>query len=68
MWFQGEMWRKENWELFDNYREWDAYLHTCDDCWIRQDETNLEYREDIDALLCDSCYEIYLDNKKKWSK
>ena len=68
MWFQWEMWRNEKWELFDNYREWDAYLECCDDCWIRQDEANISYREDVDGLLCDACYNIYLNKKKEWSK
>ena len=70
MWFQGEMWRDENWKLFDNYREaWD-YLVWCDDCWIGQEETNISYRDDVDALLCDACYQELLNHNppKKWGK
>lgn len=66
--FQGEMWRDENWELFDNYREWDAYLHECYWCWFNLKDS--EYREDAEDFLCDECYKTFLNHnsKKKWGK
>lgn len=68
MCFQGEMWRNEKWELFDNYREWDAYLHQCFWCWFNLKDTT--YREDAQDFLCDECYNDFLKRnpKKKWEK
>lgn len=68
MWFQWEMWRNEKWELFDNYREWDAYLHECYWCWFNLEDVT--YREDAQDFLCDECYKEFLKRnpKKKWGK
>lgn len=68
MWFQWEMWRNEKWELFDNYREWDEYLHECYWCWFNL--KNVIYREDAQDFLCDACYQELLNHNppKKWGK
>lgn len=62
--FQWEMWRNEQWELFDNYREWDEYLHTCNWCDIHYEDWQVKWRDDADEYLCDKCYKEFLDNKK----
>lgn len=60
MCFQWRMWRNEKWELFDDYREWEEYLHECYWCWYNLEDT--KYREDLEDFLCDKCY---LDIKKR---
>ena len=61
-WFQWEMWRAEDWTLFDNYREWNDYLNTCYECELKTKDC--KYREDFDEMMCDECYNKVLNNNK----
>ena len=66
MCFQWEMWRSMKWEIYDVYREWEEYLHTCESCEYHKKDS--KYREDADSFLCDICYDLYLKDHKTWDE